>query len=60
MAERRRSLTLQVETGDPTLAKIYWSAIEVLEDGILKEKLQTWNVTAAPAANWHRPTNKYA
>jgi ketosteroid isomerase-like protein len=45
------SLTWQVKGGDPTPAKGYWSAIEVLEDGILKDKLQTYNVTPAPAAS---------
>src|SRR5271166_5913117 len=43
------SLTWQVEGGEPTPVKGYWSAIEVLEDGILKDKLQTYNVTPAPA-----------
>jgi ketosteroid isomerase-like protein len=43
------SLTWQVKDGDPTPAKGYWSSIEVLEDGILKDKLQTFNVTPPPA-----------
>jgi ketosteroid isomerase-like protein len=44
------SLTWQVNGGDPAPAKGYWSAIEVLEDGILKDKMQIWNETPATAA----------
>jgi len=43
------TLTWQVEGGEPIPVKGYWSAIDVLEDGILKDKLQTYNVTPAPA-----------
>jgi hypothetical protein len=42
--------TVQGKGWGPLDIKGYWSAIEVLEDGILKDKLQTWNVTPAPAA----------
>jgi ketosteroid isomerase-like protein len=55
------SLTWQVKGGEPTPAKGYWSAIDVLEDGILKDKMQTWNVTPAPAAKpspTARPSNQ--
>jgi hypothetical protein len=42
--------TIQGKGWGPIQSKGYWSAIEVLEDGILKDKLQTWNITPAPAA----------
>jgi ketosteroid isomerase-like protein len=43
------SSTLQVKGGAPISAKGYWSAIEVVEGGMMKDKLQTYNVTPAPA-----------
>jgi hypothetical protein len=42
--------TVQGEGWGPIVATGYWSAIEVLEDGILKDKLLTWNVTPTPPA----------
>jgi hypothetical protein len=42
--------TIQGKGWGPIQSKGYWSAIEVLENGILKDKLQTWNITPAPAA----------
>jgi len=52
------SLTWQGKTGDPEQVKGYWSAIEVLDtDGVWKDRMQTWNVTRAPAAT-PSPSNK--
>ena len=42
--------TVQGEGWGPIVATGYWSAIEVLEDGILKDKLLTWNVTPTQPA----------
>ena len=44
------SLTWQGKTGDPIQLKGYWSAIEVREGDAWKTRMQTWNVTPAPAA----------
>jgi len=41
------SMTWQGKTGDPIQVKGYWSAIEVLEDGVWKDRMQTWNQTPA-------------
>jgi ketosteroid isomerase-like protein len=44
------SLTWQGKIGDPILLKGYWTSIEVLDtDGVWKDKVQTWNITPAPA-----------
>jgi len=45
------SLTWQGKTGDPIPLNGYWSSISVLDsDGVWKDKMQTWNITPAPAA----------
>jgi hypothetical protein len=45
------SLTWRGKTGDPVPLKGYWTCIEVLDtDGVWKDKVQTWNMTPAPAA----------
>jgi hypothetical protein len=48
--------TVQGEGWGPIVATGYWSAIEVLEDGILKDKLLTWNITPAPTATAATPS----
>ena len=55
------SLTWQGKTGDPIQLKGYWSAIEVREGDAWKTRMQTWNVTPAPAATpspMTTPSNK--
>jgi uncharacterized protein (TIGR02246 family) len=44
------SVTLQGQSGSPIQLKGYWSAVQVREDGAWKDRMQTWNVTPAPAA----------
>jgi uncharacterized protein (TIGR02246 family) len=44
------SETLQSKSGGPMQVKGYWAAIKVHEGGVWKERLETWNVTPAPAA----------
>jgi hypothetical protein len=48
--------TVQGKGWGPIVAEGYWSAIEVLEDGILKDKLLTWNITPAPTATAATPS----
>jgi ketosteroid isomerase-like protein len=43
------SETLQSKSGGPMQVKGYWAAIKVYEGGVWKERLETWNVTPAPA-----------
>jgi uncharacterized protein (TIGR02246 family) len=43
------SVTLQGPSGSPIHLKGYWSAVQVREDGAWKDRMQTWNITPAPA-----------
>jgi len=43
------SVTLQGQSGSPIHLKGYWSAVQVREDGAWKDRMQTWNITPAPA-----------
>jgi ketosteroid isomerase-like protein len=44
------SNTIRGKDGGPEDQKGYWGSISVLEDGVLKDRMQTWNITPAPAA----------
>jgi ketosteroid isomerase-like protein len=44
------SNTIQGKGWGPIAQKGYWGSISVLEDGVLKDRMQTWNITPAPAA----------
>jgi len=44
------SVTLQGHSGSPIHLKGYWSAVQVREDDAWKDRMQTWNITQAPAA----------
>ena len=44
------SVTLQGHSGSPIHLQGYWSAVQVREDGAWKDRMQTWNITPAPAA----------
>ena len=55
------SLTYQVDGGSPIQLKGYWSNIQVREGDAWKTRMQTWNVTPAPAATpspMTTPSNK--
>jgi ketosteroid isomerase-like protein len=44
------SNTIQGKDFGPLDQKGYWGAITVLEDGVLKDRMQTWNITPGRAA----------
>jgi ketosteroid isomerase-like protein len=44
------SNTIKGKDWGPLEQKGYWGSISVLEDGVLKDRMQTWNITPAPAA----------
>ena len=44
------SVTYQVKGRDPAQGKGYYSLIAVREDGVLKKRLFTWNITPPPPA----------
>jgi ketosteroid isomerase-like protein len=44
------SSTIQGEKFGPTQIKGYWGSIDVREDGVLKCRMLTWNITPAPPA----------
>jgi uncharacterized protein (TIGR02246 family) len=44
------SLSYQVKGGNPVEIKGYHSSIAVLEDGVWKKRLITWNITPTPPA----------
>jgi ketosteroid isomerase-like protein len=44
------SLSIQEKTGDPMLLKGYWSEIYLREGDAWKVRMQTFNITPAPAA----------
>jgi ketosteroid isomerase-like protein len=55
------SNTIKGKDWGPLDEKGYWGSISVLEDGVLKDRMQTWNITPAPAATpspTASPTNK--
>jgi ketosteroid isomerase-like protein len=44
------SNTIKGKNWGPIDEKGYWGSVSVLEDGVLKDRMQTWNITPAPAA----------
>jgi ketosteroid isomerase-like protein len=44
------SNTIQGKDWGPIDQKGYWGSIDVREDGVLKCRMQTWNITPAPPA----------
>jgi hypothetical protein len=44
------SNTIQGKDWGPIDQKGYWGSIDVREDGVLKVRMQTFNLTPAPAA----------
>ena len=44
------SSTIQGKNWGPIEQKGYWSAIDTLEGGVWKIRMETWNITPAPAA----------